>query len=121
MGSDLVSACIFCGAFLLGSPLPPAPGLSSEMGFAYATLARRYDVTEDRVDGSDVTPKFLLIGLGEAWAAKDGLGAGTPAGEWRVRIAFAPSHDEQERKEQAEEDIERIVSKGTGRYENFSG
>jgi hypothetical protein len=69
----------------------------------------------------DVTPKFLLVGLGEAWTAKDGLGAGTPAAEWRVRIAFAPSHDEQERKEQAEEDIERILSKGTGRYENFTG
>jgi len=121
MGSDLVSACIFCAGMLLGHDLAPRNGFSADMGFAYATLARRYDVTEDRVDGSDVTPKFLLIGLGEAWAAKDGLGAGTPAAEWRVRIAFAPSHDEQERKEQAEEDIERIVSKGTGRYENFSG
>jgi hypothetical protein len=121
MGSDLVSACIFCAAMLLGHDLAPRPGFSGEMGFSYATLARRYDVTADRVDGSDVTPKFLLIGLGEAWAAPDGLGAGTPAGEWRVRIAFAPSHDEQERKEQADEDIERILSKGTGRYENFSG
>jgi hypothetical protein len=117
MGSDLVSACIFCGALLLGSPLPPAPGLSSEMGFSYATLARRYDVTEERVDGSDVTPKFLLIGLGEAWPAKGDLGAGTPASEWRVHIAFGPSHDEQERKE---EPLERIETTGTGRYENFA-
>ena len=120
MGSDLVSACIFCAGLLLGHDLSPRTGFSAEMGFSYATLARRYDVTEDRVDGADVTPKFLLIGLGEAWAAKDGLGAGTPAGEWRVRISFAPSHDEQERKELAEEDIEGIVSKGTGRYENFA-
>ena len=44
---------------------------------------------------SDATPKFLLIGLGNAHDAADGLGAGTPAFEWRVRVAFGPSHDEQ--------------------------
>jgi hypothetical protein len=121
MGSDLVSACIFCGALLLGSQLPPPAGLSGEMGFSYSTLARRYDVAADRVDGSDVTPKFLLIGLGNAWPAAGDLGAGTPASEWRLRIAFAPSHDEQERKEEAEEDIERILTTGNGRFENFAG
>jgi hypothetical protein len=121
MGSDLVSACIFCGALLLGPLLPAPAGLSGEMGFSYATLARRYDVTETRIDGSDVTPKFLLIGLGHAWQAAGDLGAGTPAAEWRLRIAFAPSHDEQERKEEAAEDIERILTTGNGRYENFAG
>ena len=119
MGSDLVSACIFCGALLLGHDFSPRSGLSAESGFSYATLARRYDVTANRADGSDVTPKFLLVGLGQAWPAPDGLGAGTPAGEWRVRIAFAPSHDEQERKEDV--DLVRVLSKGTGRYENFAG
>lgn len=119
MGSDLVSACIFCAGLLLGNDLAPRPGLSSDVGFSYATLARRYDVTDNRIDGSDVTPKFLLIGLGQAWPAPAELGAGTPASEWRVRIAFAPSHDEQELK--ADEDVERIASKGTGRYENFAG
>lgn len=119
MGSDLVSACIFCAGLLLGNDLAPRPGLSADMGFSYATLARRYDVTANRADGSDVTPKFLLIGLGQSWPASDALGAGTPASEWRVRIAFAPSHDEQERKEDV--DVERVTSKGTGRYENFSG
>jgi len=119
MGSDLVSACIFCAGMLLGHDLAPRPGLSGDVGFAYATLARRYDVTDRRIDGSDVTPKFLLIGLGEAWPAQDALGAGTPASEWRVRIAFAPSHDEQELK--ADEDVERILTKGNGRYENFAG
>ena len=113
MGSDLVSACIFCAGMLLGHDLAPRPGLSGDVGFAYATLARRYDVTDQRIDGSDVTPKFLLIGLGEAWPARDGLGAGTPASEWRVRIAFAPSHDEQELK--ADEDVERILTKGNDR------
>ena len=69
MGSDLVSACIFCAGLLLGHDLAPRTGFSAETAFSYATLARRYDVTENRIDGSDVTPKFLLIGLGEAWAA----------------------------------------------------
>jgi hypothetical protein len=119
MGSDLVSACVFCGSLLFGYDLAPRAGLSADIGFSYATLARRYDVTETRVDGSDVTPKFLLVGLGQAWPAVDDLGAGTPAGEWRVRIAFAPSHDEQERKEEGE--LERVTATGTGRYENFLG
>lgn len=119
MGTDLVSACIFCAALLLGNDLSPRPGLSADVGFSYATLARRYDVTANRVDGSDATPKFLLVGLGDSWPASGDLGAGTPAAEWRVRVAFAPSHDEQERK--ADVDLERVLSKGTGRYENFAG
>lgn len=119
MGTDLVSACIFCAALMLGNDLSPRPGLSADVGFSYATLARRYDVTARRVDGSDATPKFLFVGLGNSWPATDDLGAGTPAAEWRVRIAFGPSHDEQERK--ADVDLERVLSKGTGRYENFAG
>jgi len=119
MGSDLVSACIFCGALLFGNDFAPRPGLSAQIGFSYATLARRLEVTPTRDDGSDVTPKFLLVGLGQAWPAVDELGAGTPASEWRVRIAFAPSHDEQERKEEG--NLVRVLSKGTGRYENFIG
>jgi hypothetical protein len=118
MGSDLVSACIFCAGLLLGPDLPPRPGFSADMGFSYATLARRYDVTAKRVDGADVTPKFLLIGMGSAWPAAGELGAGTPASEWRARAAFATSHDEQERKE---DPLERIVTTGTGRYENIAG
>ncbi|MEP6994774.1 MAG: hypothetical protein ABI968_09660 [Acidobacteriota bacterium] len=119
MGSDLVSACIFCAGLLLGYDLSPRPGLSAEIGFSYATLARRYDVTATRADGSDATPKFLLVGLGNSWPAAGDLGAGTPASEWRIRVAVGPSHDEQERKEEG--DIERVTSKGTGRYENFAG
>ena len=46
-------------------------------------------MTPERVDASDVTPKFVLVGLGNAWPAADGLGAGTPAFEWQARIAFA--------------------------------
>ncbi len=118
MGYDLVNACIFCAGLLLGNQLVPRDGLQGDVGFAYATLARRYDVTSERVDGSDATPKFILAGLGNSWPAQDGLGAGTPASEWRGTVAFAPSHEEQERKELP--DLERIVSTGTGRFENFA-
>jgi hypothetical protein len=118
MGTDLVSACIFCAGWLLGMDLAPRDGLSAQMGFSYATMARRYDVTETRVDSSDVTPKFVLVGMGNAWPAPDALGAGTPASEWRARIAFGTSHDQQERK--ALDDLERILTSGTGRYENFA-
>jgi len=118
MGSDLVSACIFCAGWLLGMDLAPPPGLTGQMGFSYATLARRYDVTPERVDSSDVTPKFVLIGMGNAWPAALGLGAGTPESEWRVRVAFGTSHDQQERK--ALDDLDRILTSGTGRYENFA-
>jgi hypothetical protein len=118
MGTDLVSACIFCAGMLLGIDLTPRPGLGGEMGFSYATMARRYDVTSNRVDSSDVTPKFVLIDLGNAREAKDGLGAGTPVFQWEARVAFGASHDEQERK--ALEDLERVIATGTGRYENFA-
>jgi hypothetical protein len=118
MGSDLVSACIFCAGWLLGMDLAPPNGLTGQMGFSYATMARRYDVTSERVDSSDVTPKFVLVGMGNAWPAAAGLGAGTPESEWRVRIAFGTSHDQQERK--ATEDLDRILTSGTGRYENFA-
>ena len=61
MGTDLVSACIFCAGWLLGMDLAPRDGLSGQMGFSYATMARRYDVSPVRVDSSDVTPKFVLV------------------------------------------------------------
>lgn len=118
MGTDLVSACIFCAGWLLGMDMAPRGGLSGQMGFSYATMARRYDVTSERVDSSDVTPKFVLVGMGNAWPATGGLGAGTPASEWRVRIAFGTAHDQQERK--ALGDLDRILTSGTGRYENFA-
>ncbi|HTY41389.1 MAG TPA: hypothetical protein VMH79_05905 [Thermoanaerobaculia bacterium] len=121
MGTDLVSACIFCAGWLLGMDLTPRDGLSGQMGFSYATMARRLDVLPGiRVDSSDVTPKFVLVGMGNAWPAPDGLGAGTPASEWRARIAFGTSHDQQERKALDDPPLERILTSGTGRYENFA-
>jgi hypothetical protein len=120
MGIDLVNACIFCAGFLLSGGLTPRDGLSTEIGLSYATLSRELEAQsdEERVDVADVTPKFLLIGLGNARSAAPGLGAGTPAFEWRVRIAFAPSHDEQIR--EASPAFPQIETDGTGRYENFS-
>lgn len=120
MGTDLVSACIFCAGWLLGMDLAPRDGLSGQMGFSYATMARRYDVSPTRVDSSDITPKFVLVGMGDAWPAPDGLGAGTPASEWRARVAFGTSHDQQERKASPDLGLDRILTSGTGRYENFA-
>jgi hypothetical protein len=120
VGADLVNACIFCAGMLLGVDLAPRNGLGAELGFSYSTLARRYDIGDVRVDTSDVTPKFLLAGIGWAREAPGTLGAGTPEKEFRVRIGFATSHDEQELKAFPEEGIERIITDGTGRYENFA-
>jgi len=120
VGADLVNACIFCAGMLLGMDLAPRNGLGAELGFSYATLARRYDVEQGRIDTSDVTPKFLLAGMGWARPAAGDLGAGTPELEWRLRVAFATSHDEQELKPDPDLGITPIITDGTGRYENFS-
>jgi hypothetical protein len=120
LGNDLVNACIFCAGLFLGSELKPREGFGVDVGFAYATLARRWNVVgavPERVDGSDVTPKFVLVGLGQAKQPKDGLGAGTPASQWRLAVGFAPSHDEQELKEAT--NVEPITTTGNGRYENY--
>jgi hypothetical protein len=119
VGIDLVSACVFCAGMLLGTDLPPRPGLGGEVGFSYSTLARRFDIG-DTVDTSDVTPKFVLVGMGYARFAPSGLGAGTPELEWRARAAFGTSHDEQQRLEQPELGLPQVLSNGTGRAENFA-
>lgn len=119
MGIELVSACVFCAGMLLGMDLSPRPGLGAELGFSYSTLARRYDIGTT-VDTSDVTPKFVLVGMGFARFAPDGLGAGTPEFEWRGRVAFGTSHDEQQRLEQPQLGLPQVLSNGTGRAENFA-
>ena len=119
MGIDLVSACVFCAGMLLGTELMPRPGLGGDLGFSYATMARRYEIG-DTVDTSDVTPKFVLVGMGYARFPTGGLGAGTPEFEWRARAAFGTSHDEQARREQPELGLPRVDSNGTGRAENFA-
>ncbi len=117
MGSDLVSACVFCAGLLLGMELPPPAGYHAEMGFSYATAARRYVIGPGSDDVSDVTPKFVLVGLGSARFPAAGLGAGTPEAEWHVRVALAPSHDEQAQTPFA---LTNTGATGTGRYENFA-
>jgi hypothetical protein len=104
---------------LFGVDLPPRPGLGADLGFSYATLARRYEVGVT-VDTSDVTPKFLLVGLGDTRFPTGRLGAGTPAFEWRARFAFGTSHDEQQLLADPELGHERVIASGTGRYENFA-
>jgi hypothetical protein len=121
MGIDLVSACVFCAAFLFSSDLPPQPGLTAEMGLSYATLSRKYPYAPDRNETSDVTPKFVMFGLGNAHAPAGELGAGTPASEWKVRFAVAPSHDEAARRpDPAVPDLPQVTATGNGRYENFA-
>lgn len=118
MGSELASVCVFCAAVLLGTDMPPFPGTSAELSGAYATLQRHYDIENARDDISNVTPKFVLVGLRRAQDAPEGLGAGTPAREWRFRLALAPSHDEQEQRPIGSPG--RTTASGTGRYENFA-
>jgi hypothetical protein len=117
MGNDLVSACVFCAGLLLGTPLEPTPGYHAEVGFAYATAARRYVTPDGRDDVSDATPKFVFVDFGYARPPAAGLGAGTPEAEWRASVALGPSHDEQEQTPFA---ITNTNATGTGRYENFA-
>ncbi|HEY6146677.1 MAG TPA: hypothetical protein VIZ69_03230 [Thermoanaerobaculia bacterium] len=117
MPSSLVSACVFCAGLLFGTGTSPWAGFSAEIGLAYATAARGTDLANGQKDVSDTTPKFLLAGFGQAREAAPGLGAGTPAAEWRLRVALAPSHDEQE---QTPFTTSNVAATGTGRYENFS-
>lgn len=116
MASDLVRACVFCAGLLLSTEAPVWPGLSAEIGVDYATMARSVDRPGGH-DLSDVTPKFLSIGAGWARLAPGTLGAGTPVSEVRLRVALAPSHDEQE---MTPFSTDNVTATGTGRYENFA-
>lgn len=116
---DLVSACVFCAGLLLGMDAPVWSGVSADVGVTYATVARSLDRTGTAGghDLSDVTPKFLFVSAGGARGAQGDLGAGTPEAEWRLRVALAPSHDEQE---QTPFSTANTTATGTGRYENFA-
>lgn len=118
MGSELIAACIFCGMALLGQDFVPRAGITGEFAASYSTLQRQRDLGPEQDEISNVTPKFVLIGLRGATFPPEGLGAGTPAREWRVRYAPAPSHLEQD---QRPLEPGRTTANGTGRYENFSG
>jgi hypothetical protein len=119
VGIELISACVFCAGMLVGMDLPPRPGLGAELGFSYSTLARRYEIGTT-IDTSDVTPKFVLAGMGSARFSPGDLGAGTPEFEWRARVGFGTSHDEQARRAQPELGLPRVLANGTGRAENFA-
>jgi len=117
LGIDLVSACVLCGGLVLGMDLAPPPGWNAELAGTYSTAGRSIHLDSSHDDASDITPKFLLVGLGQTWPAAEGLGGGTPAGEWRFRAALAPSHNEQD---QGAFELGQVTSTGTGRYENFA-
>ena len=119
MGTDLVSACIFCAGWLLGMDLTPRDGLSGQMGFSYATMARRYDVSPD--------PRGLLRRHAEVRPGRPGqrlAGARRPrrrnAGE-RVARARGLRHLARPAGAQGARRTSTGSSpSGTGRYENFA-
>jgi hypothetical protein len=55
MGFDLASVCVFCAAALLGTGLPPSPGMSAEIGGSYSTLQRRHEIAAGSDDISNAT------------------------------------------------------------------
>lgn len=118
MGIELVSVCVFCASVLLRTEFAPPPGISAEIGGSYSKIQRKYDTPPYAPDFSNVTPKFVLVGLRQAWSATGDLGAGTPAREWAVRGALGPSHDEQEQLPSGAPGL--TTAAGTGRYENVA-
>lgn len=119
MTPDLITACVFCGMQLLRPALPSPAGLSGEFAASYSTIERRDDSpTVLHNDASDLTPKFLLVGVSSLRAPEGDLGAGTPAREWSAKIAIGTSHDEAS---QTFRIPDNVVATGTGRYENYEG
>jgi hypothetical protein len=118
MGTDLVSACVFCLGTLFSVDFAPPPGYSAEVFAAYGTLQRQVTsgspLTDDR---SDATVKATGIGMRWTNLPVNGLGAGTPAAEIRLRFAFPNSHDEGS---QSGSSPMQVVATGDGRYENFA-
>jgi hypothetical protein len=118
MGIDLVSVCVFCATVMFGTALQPMSGFSAEIGGSYSVIQRKYDTPPDAPDFSDVTGKFVLIGVRQVWPAAEGLGAGTPAQEWRARLALAPSHEDQIQLPAGAPGLTSAT--GTGRLEQFA-
>jgi len=116
MGVDLVGACIFCASILLSPGFAPDRGITAELVGSYSTVQRKTDLLGGASDLANVTPKFVLAGIRGARPAEEDLGAGTPAREWRIRLALGPSHDEQAQKPEPPGGV--TSSQGTGRYEN---
>jgi hypothetical protein len=118
VGAELVSVCVFCASVLFRTELVPPAGISAEIAGSYGTIQRKYDTPPNVQDFSNITPKFVLIGLREARPAEGDLGAGTPAREWRARFALGPSHDDQDQRPLGA--LGHTTASGTGRYENIA-
>ena len=116
MGNDLIAACVYCGALLFGPDVPPVFGFTGELAGAYGVYQRQILENGEETSRSDVTGKFPLLGFGWSKAAPEGLGAGTPASEARVRFAFGVSHDQAT---EAEGTPGRLEVSGSGRFENW--
>ena len=110
--------CVWCASVLLGTGFTPPPGITAEIGGSYSTIQRKYETPPDAPDYSNVTAKFVLIGVRGVWPAAGDLGAGTPAREWRVRLALAPAHNDQVQLPSGA--LGLTTAYGTGRFENFA-
>src|SRR5260370_9784502 len=117
MGNDLVGACLFCAGLLLGVDLAPPPGWNAELGASYSAVGRRLDLSNGREDVSRVIGRFGLIGIGANRAARDGLGAGTPELEWKLRVALPPSRSHQS---PGSSGPGQTSATGDGRFENYA-
>jgi hypothetical protein len=118
MGFDLFNACVFCAATLFNNvDFAPPRGYSAEVAASYVTLQRQLEAGSTALDDrSDVTAKLVAVGMRWTRMAEGDLGAGTPVSEWRLRFAFATSHDEAS---QSKPSPPQLVATGAGRYENF--
>jgi hypothetical protein len=118
MGTDLVSVCIFCAGMLFPVDFSPPPGYSAEVFAGYGTLQRQVTSGSPLIDDrGDATVKGTGVGLRWVGASPEGLGAGTPPAEVRLRFSFPNSHDEGS---QSAASPEQVVATGNGRYENFA-
>jgi hypothetical protein len=118
MGNDLVSACVFCLGMLFNVDFTPPAGYSADVFAGYGTLQRQVTAGSLLVDDrSAATLKGTGVGIRWTRPAANGLGAGTPASEVRLRFAFPNSHDEVS---QSGSSPMSATATGDGRYENFA-
>ena len=108
---------MFCAGVLLGMELPPPPGYHVEVGFAYATAARRYEIDPGREDISDVTPKFVLIGIGARGYRRPGSAPARRRQNGACASRSAHPTTSRSRRRLA---VTNTSATGTGRYENFA-
>ena len=95
MATDLVSACVFCAGLLFGIGGPRLAGVRR----GRRLLVRHRGARNGPPNGRRTSPTSRRSSFSSASAAREA--AGRPrrrnaGAEWRVRVALAPSHDEQD-------------------------